>query len=237
MRKNSRSTSKTASSDSYVKPSKLRDYMQLELKSNQKEIINFFKSNQIGILTGDPGTAKTTMTLYRALEALFTGEVEQIIITKPIVECGKSMGFLPGTADEKIAPYLESYIDVIVDLVGKFECGKLFNAKKILFKPIQFVRGKTFKRTFIVYDEAQNSELHEIISFATRIHETSKMAILGDITQSDIRHSGLEEAIWCLTNDVDGADVRHLGDDFQMRSRIIRDIYANYKTLLKNKKR
>lgn len=236
MRKNSRSTSKTASSDSYVKPSKLKDYMQLELKSNQKEIINFFKSNQISILAGDPGTAKTTMALYRALEALFCGEVEQIIITKPIVECGKSMGFLPGTADEKIAPYLESYMDVIVDLVGKFECGKLFNGKKIIFKPIQFVRGKTFKRAYIVYDEVQNSEVHEIISFATRTHETSKMIMLGDATQSDIRSSGFDDAIEIL-EPVNGVGFRELGDDYQMRSQIICDIYANYKAYLKKKKR
>lgn len=236
MPRKSGSTSKTASSNSYVKPSKLRDYMQLELKSNQKEIVNFLKSNHISILTGDPGTAKTTMAMYRAIEALFFGEVEQIIITKPIVECGKSMGFLPGTADEKIAPYIESYIDVVVDLVGKFECGKLFNGKKIIFKPIQFVRGKTFKHSYIIYDEVQNSEVHEIISFATRIHDTSKMIILGDGTQSDIRNSGIEDAI-AILEPVTGVGFRELGDDYQMRSQIICDIYENYKQYLKKKKK
>ena len=212
---------------------KAKDYLQLQLKSNQKPILNYFRSNQISILTGDPGTAKTTLALYYALQQLFEKQFERIVITKPLVECGASMGFLPGDVKEKTEVYLKSYMNTITKLVGKGECAKLFNGKKIVFEPIQFVRGDTYEHSCIIFDECQNSDLFEIMSVVTRIAESSQMILLGDEFQSDIKRSGLK-AFLKISENVQGLGHMELGDDHQMRSKIIVDLYNSYKKFLKN---
>lgn len=216
----------------YFKPTDLK----ISLTSNQKPISNLIVQNQITILTGDPGTGKTTIALYYAIRQLLNGQFEKIYISKNPVESGASVGFLPGELEDKLAPYKESYIDVIVNIVGKLKATDLLKTNKIVFTPIGFIRGKTFENACIILDEAQNMELKPLMSFVTRIHETSKMIILGDEYQTDIKSSGLMDLVQ-ITSDVRGVGYVDLGDEFQMRSKIITDIYNNYKNFLNKKKK
>lgn len=207
---------------------KHKDYLQLQLQKNQKEVINFIKSNQISIITADPGCGKTTIALYYALEGLSNGQFECIVITKPNVECGKSIGFLPGEIGEKLDPYKASFKENVTKIVGKMECEKLFKSCKIKFEAIPFIRGKTLEHSCIIYDEFQNSEISEIMSVVTRKHYTSKLIMLGDFYQKDIRNSGFHDFLH-ICKDVKNIDHIELDDSYQMRDEIIVDLYKNYK--------
>lgn len=208
----------------------------LQLTKIQKPIINGMIENQITVLTGDPGTGKTTLALYFAIKQLLNKSVEKIYISKNPVESGKSVGFLPGELEDKLAPYKESYFAVLEKILGKTHIGNLVKKGKIEFIPLGFIRGRTFENAIIILDEAQNLELHDLMSFVTRVHETSKMILLGDALQSDIQRTGLPALLSILAN-VKGTNVQELGDEFQMRSKIIVDIYNNYKKYLKENKK
>jgi len=214
---------------------RLAGYFKCTPTDKQKGVINFLIENQISLLTGDPGTGKTFMSLYYGLKQLNAGEFEKIVITKPPIETGKSIGFLKGSEDDKLAPYKLSYIDIIEKLLGKdIATGVIRN--KVVFEPIGFCRGRTYENSIIILDEVQNCELSEIISFATRVHESSKLIILGDQYQTDIRKSGLLDFI-NICNGVDGVGIYHLDESFQMRSPIITALYNNYKKFLNNIKK
>lgn len=218
--------------DTYIKQ---KDYLQIQLQKNQKEVINFIKSNQISVLSADPGCGKTTIALYHALEGLFNRQYEKIIITKPNVECGTPIGFLPGEINDKLAPYQQSYKENIIKIVGKVECEKLFKSGKIIFQPIGFVRGLSFEYACVIYDEIQNSGISEIMSVVTRISDSSTMVLLGDVYQSDIRNSGFNQFLRIIEN-VKGVGFMELDESFQMRAKIIVDLYKNYKQQILIKK-
>lgn len=195
----------------------------------QKTIINFFRSNSISILTGDPGTAKTFTACYYGLMLLRDRAISKIIISKPIIEVGKSMGFLPGDLKEKTDSYMSSYksnIDKIAGF-GKFE--SLSNAGKIVFEPVNFVRGDSFDDALVVLDEAQGLTLHELITFATRVSQTSSLIMMGDPYQADIKNSGFVTFMDKIANGVDGVGNMHLGEEYQMRHPMIVQLYKNYK--------
>lgn len=208
--------------------------IQIQLTPKQKPIVNFFVDNQISILTGDPGTGKTTLALYYALKQLLNKEFKQIIITKPNVESSKSVGFLPGELKEKLAPYKESYEDVVNKLVGKAKAAELVRTGKIKFEALGFIRGKTFEESIIIFDEVQNETIETITSFITRIHESSKMILLGDEFQTDIKNSGLATLL-NISKGLEGFGQRDLDDSFQMRSKIIVEYYKKYKEYIKSR--
>jgi len=204
-------------------------FFKCEPTKLQKGVLNFFRQNEISIITGQPGTGKDFISLYFALEMLKAGSIERIIITKPIVEVGKSMGFLPGLED-KTKPYEQSFVDNLQRIVGTYESNSLLNGKKVLFQPINFVRGNTFRNSVVILSEAQNCTLHELVSFTTRVADDSKLLINGDLLQADIRNSGLKKYIELFSN-IEGIDYKELGEEFQMRSKLIVDInrvYRNY---------
>ena len=208
--------------------------LRIELKENQKEIVQRLKESEITILLGDPGTAKDTMQLYRAVDGLRKEEFEKIIICKPIVEIGRSMGYLPG-ATEKIDPYAKSFYDNLAKLVGKDRVPHI--KSKIEFNAVNFVRGNTFDdNSVIILSEAQNLTLHEIISFVTRLPESSKLFINGDLHQSDIKNSGLS-AFLEIIEGIDGIQTIYLDSSFQMRNKMITTITKNYYKYLKNGKK
>jgi phosphate starvation-inducible protein PhoH and related proteins len=209
------------------------DYFQNRPTDQQKEVINFFVENQISILTGDPGTGKTFMSLYYALKQVHGGEFDKVVITKPPVETGKGIGFLKGTEEDKLAPYKQSYVDVVEKLLGKEVAAGVIKTK-IVFEPIGFCRGRTYENSVVILDEAQNCELAELMSFATRLHETSKLIVLGDQFQADIKKSGLLD-FQGLCKGIEGIGIRDLDDSFQMRNAIITELYANYKRFLLDK--
>lgn len=202
--------------------------MKMTPTTLQKPVLNLITSNRLTIITGDPGTTKSYMALLYGIRGLLDKQFEEIIISKSPVETGKELGFLPGTVDEKLLPYKESYMDIITDIVGETKKNDFINGKKIRFEPLGFVRSKTFKRAFIILDEAQNCKIGELMSFYTRIHYTSKMVMMGDEFQADIKNPGLK-LFTRLSQYVDGVGVKVLGDEFQMRDPMITEIYKNYK--------
>jgi len=214
---------------------KKNNLFKTDLFEIQKPISNFLKSNEISIITGMPGSGKDFICLYTALELLISKEVEKIVLTKPIVEVGKSMGFLPGDLNEKLDPYRKSFDDIIQTIIGKqdFQATKRIK-NKISFEPVNFIRGNTFKDSVVILSEAQNCTLHEIISFMTRLDKSSKMFINGDMMQSDIgSKSGLKDSINIISK-VDGIEHKLLGDEFQTRNPMIVKLnkeYIKYKSL------
>ena len=197
----------------------------------QKPVINFFRSNNISILTGDAGTGKTFCALYYALMMLRDNAIEKIVISKPLIEVGSSIGFLPGTEEEKSNVYMDSYYNTIKKIIGEGALKYLLNGKKIEFQPVNFVRGTTFENTLVIMDEAQGLTLHELVTFATRLHENSQMLILGDAFQADIKRSGLTPFI-DISKGVDRIGHMELGDEYQMRNPMIVHLYKNYKAYL-----
>lgn len=208
---------------------KKNSIFKAELYEKQKPIYEFLKSNTISILTAAPGCGKDFICMYTALEDLINKEVDNVIITKPIVEVGRSIGYLPGDLHEKLDPYRKSFDAIIEDILGKSDAERIKNLKKkIIFEPINFVRGNTFKNSIVILSEAQNCTLHEIISFMTRLHESSKMFINGDLMQSDIGNkSGLEDILKIITN-VKGIEHKTLGDEFQTRHPMIVQLNKEY---------
>ena len=202
---------------------------EIILEENQKEVVEFVKKHQITLLIADPGCGKTTIALFHALTELRKRNIEKIILTKPIVEVGRSIGFLPGSADEKVAHYLRSFIDNIEKIVGKLETEKLFREEKIIFEPIQFCRGVTFENACIIADEIQGASLHEQISFITRKSDTALLILMADPFQMDVKNSGIFDLIEIL-KDHDDVGIMELDETYQKRSKLIQDIYKKYKT-------
>ncbi len=202
-----------------------------ELKPHQKPVANFLRSNDISIVLGEAGCAKDFVQMYRALEGLEDGEFDKIIITKPIVELGKSVGFLPGL-DEKFDPYLKSFYDHISKIKGSEIGGTIKN--KVIFEHIGFQRGNTLPEYSVcILSEAQNMTLHELISYTTRLPETSKLFINADLLQSDIGNkSGLLDFLEIMSN-LDGVGIIELDPvKHQTRRKIITDINIKYRKVL-----
>jgi phosphate starvation-inducible PhoH-like protein len=202
--------------------------MEATLAPHQKEVSNFLRSNDISIVIGMAGCAKDFVQLYRAVDALLNKEIEGIVITKPIVEVGKSIGFLPGEANEKTAPYERSFYENLEKLVGKQTAASL--KPKITFEHVGFVRGNTFKeRNIVIISEIQNFTLHELITYVTRLPESSKLFMNGDPDQIDIKNSGIFDFLKIMDG-LDGVGIMTLDPDVhQMRRKLIVDIMKRYK--------
>lgn len=209
------------------------DIFRVELKSNQKEVINFLRQNEITIILGDPGTGKDFCCMYRGLDAVIKKEHDALVLIKPIVEVGRSMGYLPGESNEKIAPYEKSFLANAEKMMDKTAFGKI--KKKISFEPINFMRGNTYEYSSVILSEAQNCTLHELITVTTRMSANSKLFINGDLGQSDIGNkSGLKDFIEIMKS-VKGVGVLELGDEFQMRNPMIVEISKKYREFLNKK--
>ncbi len=207
------------------------EFFRIELQKNQKEVINFLRENEISILVGEAGTGKDFMQLYRAIDGLKKKEFEKIVLMKPIVEIGKSMGYLPGEANDKTAPYEKSFYENLIKLIGKEEAQKL--KSKIVFEPSNFIRGNTWDYSAVILSEAQNCTLHELVTITTRLSSSSKLYINGDLFQSDIRNSGLK-AFTSIVENIEGVGTRELDESFQMRNPMIVEINRAYRKYLSN---
>ena len=206
---------------------------RVELRENQKQIIQRLKDNELTVLIGNAGTAKDFMQLFRAVDGLVKKEFEKIIVCKPIVEIGRSMGFLPGDLNAKQEPYVKSFYDNLAKIVGKDRVA--FIKPKIEFQAVNFLRGNTFdENSVIILSEAQNLTLHELMSFITRLPESSKLFINGDLDQSDIKDSGLYDFLEILKDDEE-IEIIELGDSFQMRRKLITRLTKKYNEYKKNK--
>ncbi len=162
----------------------------MNLSDRQKEFFNAIEKNTITIATGPAGTSKTFTACYAAIKNLSgVSAMNKIIITKPIVEAGENLGFLPGSVDEKISPYMESYVTTFHKIIGKPMFEKLKEVDRIEMRPVAYMRGSTFNNAFMILDEAQNMNFHQLMTYITRLGENSKMVICGDVSQHDIRHN------------------------------------------------
>lgn len=173
---------------------------------SQKEYIKAIRDNTITICTGPAGTGKTYLAMALAVTALKRKEISRIILTRPAVEAGEKLGFLPGDLQEKVDPYLTPLYDALGEFLGEEKYAKLEERGIIEAAPLAFMRGRTLKDSFIVLDEAQNCTISQMKMFLTRLGENSKMVITGDVTQTDLPRntkSGLQHAV-DLLGGIDG---------------------------------
>ncbi len=186
---------------------------------NQARYITLIHDNPITFSTGPAGTGKTYLSVVVAVDYLQKGKVDRIILTRPAVEAGESLGFLPGDLKQKINPYLRPLYDGLFDVLSFEKVNKLMEKEIIEIAPIAYMRGRTLSNAFIIMDEAQNTSRTQMKMFLTRLGNNSKMVVTGDITQIDLdkpRESGLLHAIKILKN------VREIGFITFMKSDISR---------------
>jgi phosphate starvation-inducible protein PhoH and related proteins len=168
---------------------------------NQADYLTMINKKPLTIATGPAGTGKTYLAVAQALHFLLSGRVERIILTRPAVEAGESLGFLPGDLIQKINPYLRPLYDALFDLMPYERISKLMEKGTIEVAPLAYMRGRTLNRAFIILDEAQNTTISQMKMFLTRLGNHSKIAVSGDITQIDLeapKNSGLLNAIKVL---------------------------------------
>lgn len=163
-----------------------QDFKHIKFTHKQLQFFNTIKDNIVTTCTGPAGTAKTFIACYSALDHLMRGACKKIILIKPAVESGDSMGFLPGTLKEKIAPYMESYVSNMEKIIGKEKLQELIGKEVIEMKSLSHIRGATEDESFMIIDETQNADLRMIILFVTRMGKDSKIVACGDTTQWDI---------------------------------------------------
>ncbi len=177
-------------------PQRAREPFKARTES-QQQYIHAIRRHCLTFGIGPAGTGKSYCAGALAAEALESGRIERIILTRPAVEAGESLGFLPGDLDEKFSVYIDGFRDILVDRLGSGAVDYALRHGRILAAPLAFMRGKTFGRnTFVVLDEAQNTTPAQMKMFLTRIGEGCKVVINGDVAQSDIRGpNGLADAI------------------------------------------
>jgi phosphate starvation-inducible PhoH-like protein len=175
--------------------------------AKQKALIRAIIENMQTVTIGSAGTGKTYVTAAMAAEMLVKKEVERIIITRPNVPSGKSIGFFPGTLDEKMGPWLEPIISVLKEKLGITFYEYLRKTEAIDIVPFEVIRGRSFNDAFVILDEAENTTVNEMKAFLTRIGEGSKVVINGDIKQTDIKErSGLDMVICAIESNKKIAD-------------------------------
>lgn len=194
----------------------------------QAEYLRAIHENQIIFGVGSAGTGKTYVAATYAASELFHRRIQKIILTRPNVETGRGLGFLPGTLEEKYAPYLDPFDQVFVKSLGKGFYEYALKAKSIEPKPLGFMRGATFDNCVVLLDEAQNATKEEMKMLLSRIGKNCKMIISGDIDQADIPDSGLSDAVNRLQN-IEGIEVVRFLDSDIVRSKMCKEIILAYK--------
>ncbi|MBS9371542.1 PhoH family protein [Rhodococcus sp. B50] len=197
---------------------------------NQKRYVDAIDAHTIVFGIGPAGTGKTYLAMAKAVQALQTKQVNRIILTRPAVEAGERLGFLPGTLYEKIDPYLRPLHDALHDMMDPEAIPKLMQAGVIEVAPLAFMRGRTLNDAFIILDEAQNTTAEQMKMFLTRLGFGSKIVVTGDITQIDLP-GGARSGLAAATEILDGIDDIHiarLDSSDVVRHRLVSDIVDAY---------
>jgi phosphate starvation-inducible PhoH-like protein len=200
------------------------------LNKAQQQYINAIRANVITFAVGPAGTGKTYIAASYAAELLEEKLIDSVILTRPNVEASsKGFGFLPGDLGEKFAPYMEPLLSVLEERLGKSYTDLLVKRGQIKLKPLEFMRGSTFKNSLCILDEAQNTTPSQMKLFLSRIGDDCKVIIDGDIAQTDIRGlSGLADAVDRLY-DVDKIGIVEFGIDDIVRSEMCKEIILRYR--------
>ncbi len=196
----------------------------------QRNYISGMKADDLVFGIGPAGTGKTYLAVVMAVQALKNGEVKRIILTRPAVEAGESLGFLPGDLKEKVDPYLRPLYDALHDVLGTEHTGRLIERGTIEIAPLAYMRGRTLDDAYAILDEAQNTTPEQMKMFITRLGFGSKMVITGDITQVDLPKgvtSGLKAAEKKLSN-IDGISVTYLEQADVVRHPIVQKVIDAY---------
>ncbi len=196
----------------------------------QKRYVDAIKKNDIVFGIGPAGTGKTYLAMAMAVKAFKNKEVNRIILTRPAVEAGESLGFLPGDLQEKVDPYLRPLYDALFDILGADTYLKYKERGLIEVAPLAYMRGRTLDSSFIILDEAQNTTNEQMKMFLTRLGNGSKAVITGDITQIDLprgKVSGLKQAERIL-RDVKGIEFSYFTKSDVVRHRLVQDIIEAY---------
>ena len=196
----------------------------------QKKYVEAITDNTIVLGIGPAGTGKTYLAVAMAVKAFRAHQVSRIVLTRPAVEAGEKLGFLPGDMQDKVDPYLRPLYDALYEMLGPENVQRNMEKGTIEVAPLAYMRGRTLDEAFIILDEAQNTTPEQIKMFLTRLGNSSKMVITGDITQIDLpdaRRSGLVEAMKVLRN-VEDIAIHQFQERDVVRHKLVQDIITAY---------
>ena len=202
----------------------------------QLAFVKAMQDKPIVFAIGPAGTGKTYLAVIQAVTALKKGDVKRIVLTRPAVEAGENLGFLPGDLKEKVDPYLTPLYDALRVCLGNEKTEVLIEKGTIEIAPLAYMRGRTLDDCYVILDEAQNTTTSQMKMFLTRLGFNSKMIITGDITQIDLEHkikSGLEEASAILKG-IDDIAILHLSSDDVVRHPLVQKIIERYESIKKD---
>ena len=205
---------------------------------NQQRLINAYNDNDMVFAVGPAGTGKTYLSIALAVKALKEKTAKKIILSRPAVEAGEKLGFLPGDMKDKIDPYLQPLYDALEDMIPQMKLQDMMEKHVIQIAPLAFMRGRTLSDAVVILDEAQNTTPAQIRMFLTRMGWNTKMIITGDMTQIDLPHSqksGLIEALHILNN-VEGIGVVNLNGKDIVRHKLVTRIVNAYEEFDKEMK-
>lgn len=202
--------------------------------ANQRKYIEAIQDKDLTFGIGPAGTGKSFLAVALAVQALFAKQVSRIVLTRPAVEAGEKLGFLPGDLQDKVDPYLRPLYDALFDLVDNERVTKMLEKRVIEIAPLAFMRGRTLSDSFIILDEAQNTTGEQMKMFLTRIGFGSKVVVTGDITQIDLprgQRSGLREAERVLQN-IEEIEFVYFNDRDVVRHKLVQRIVKAYENQL-----
>jgi phosphate starvation-inducible PhoH-like protein len=205
---------------------------------NQRRLVDDFKANDLLFAIGPAGTGKTYTAIALAVKAFRSKMVKRIVLTRPAVEAGERLGFLPGDMKEKLDPYLQPLYDALHDMIPPKKLESLIEDGTVQIAPLAFMRGRTLDNAFVILDEAQNATVNQLKMFLTRMGPNAKFIVTGDVTQIDLparETSGLVYALKIL-NDVSGISMIYFDNRDIVRHRLVKDIIEAYQNANTNDK-
>ena len=213
------------------KNASLRDDIHIRPRTHgQKHYLETILSHSMTLVIGPAGTGKTYLAMAAAVSALLSKQVKRLVLTRPAVEAGESLGFLPGGLEEKVNPYLRPLYDALYSMVDMGRVRRFLDEERIEVAPLAFMRGRTLEQAFVILDEAQNTTPDQMLMFLTRLGEGSRAVVTGDITQVDLpkgQKSGLVEARRILRS-VPGIGIVYLNKGDVVRHPLVQRIVHAY---------